>query len=328
MSERILGAVPGLALVAVGAVCAWLLSEVFDSVSQLVVAMALGIALANLLSIDRRMAPGTRVASRPILKAGVVLLGFQLSWSQLADIGAPTLLLVCAIVAVTFVGTQCAARWLGLSEGLGLLVASGFSICGASAIAAVEGVTDANEEDVAYSITLVTLCGSVAVFVLPLIGRSLGLGSSQYGTWVGASVHDVGQVVAAATSGGHRAVAIAVVVKLVRVLLLGPLLAVIAYRGIPGDLPSKGRLARLKPPLFVMGFLAATAVRSSGQIPEGMLGAIQNVQVACLTMALFALGLGVDLRRLRQVGLRPVLLGGISWAMIAIFSLAGIQLFI
>ena len=117
-----------------------------------------------------------------------------------------------------------------MSDDLSLLVATGFSICGVSAIAAANGVIDADEDEVAFSVALVTLCGTLAIVTLPPLHGALGLDDEQFGAWVGASVHDVAQVVATSSTAGSVALATAIVVKLTRVMLLAPLIAGIALR--------------------------------------------------------------------------------------------------
>ncbi|MGH9024480.1 MAG: YeiH family protein [Acidimicrobiia bacterium] len=159
---------------------------------------------------------------------GIVLLGFQLGVQEVAGLGAAGLTFVLTVVAATFFGTRWLGARLGVIRPLSLLVASGFLICGASAISAVAGVVEADEDDVACSIALVTLCGSLAIGLLPLLAGPLGLHGRGVGTWVGASVHDVAQVVAAASLDGQIAVQVAVVVKLSRVILLAPLVAALS----------------------------------------------------------------------------------------------------
>jgi len=203
-----------------------------------------------------------------------------------------------------------------------LLVATGFSICGVSAIAAARDVSDADEEEVAYAIALVTLCGTLAIVLLPTLGEVLGLDDRGYGIWVGASVHDVAQVVATSSAVGGVAVTTAIVVKLTRVLLLGPLVAWIAW--------SQGRKAgyargRLAPPLFVLAFLGAAMLRSGDLVPTGLLPVIDGAKVALLALALFAVGARVEFRRLLAVGTRPLVLGFCSWAIVAAVAYLGVR---
>lgn len=328
-----LDAMPGLAVVSVAVVVALGVHALVDSVSPLVVAVALGAVVANTVGVSAVVRPGVQLAAKRLLRIGVVLLGFQLSLGQLRSLGAPGLGVVAATVAATFFGTRWAGRRLGLSDSMSLLVATGFSICGASAIAAVEGIADAEDEEVAFAVALVTLCGSLAIVVLPLVGPRVGLHGVAYGNWVGASVHDIGQVVAAATPQGPAAVQTAVIVKLTRVVLLAPLVAglTLAKRRRATSAPRShaGRVVAGRPapvPLFVVGFLGAIVVRTTGVVPGAALGAIKSTQTVLLAAALFGLGCGVQIARLRRVGGRPLLLGLISWILVGGVAFAGTHL--
>jgi uncharacterized integral membrane protein (TIGR00698 family) len=204
---------PGLALLVLIAAGATALSWLVPVISPLVAALALGAVVVNVVPIPDHLAPGIAFGGRSLLRLGIVLLGFRLAIGDVARLGLPGLGVVAVVVAGTFFGTQWLGRRLGLSEDLGLLVATGYSICGASAIAAMDGVVHADEEETAYAITLVTLCGTLSIFVLPLIAHAVGMPAGDFGTWVGGSVHDVGQVVATASQEGPRAVAAATVVN-------------------------------------------------------------------------------------------------------------------
>ena len=320
---------PGLGVTAVAVAAAMIVHNAIGAISPLVIAVALGAVVSNTVGVSDRIQPGVNLAARRLLRAGVVLLGFQLSLSELRALGLPGLGVVATTVAATFIGTRWAGRKLGLSNAMSLLVATGFSICGASAIAAVEGVADADDDDVVVSIALVTLFGTVAIFVLPAIGNLVGLHGIAYGNWVGASVHDIGQVVAAASPGGSTAVKAAVIVKLTRVVLLAPLVAGLSIarnRRTEGSPATMGYRGPPIVPLFVGGFLAAIAVRTTGIMPTRALDTVTVAQTVLLAAALFGLGCGVNFARLRNVGGRPLLLGIISWALVAGVAYAGTQL--
>lgn len=327
--HALLQVAPGLGLAAVAVGIGLAVHMVLDGVSPLVIAVALGAVVANTVGIGAAVQPGVRFAAKRLLRVGVVLLGFQLSLGQLGSLGAPGLGVVAATVAATFFGTRWIGRRLGLSDGLTLLVATGYSICGASAIAAVEGIAGADEEEVAFSIALVTMCGTLAIFVLPVVGDLLGLHGAIYGNWVGASVHDIGQVVAAATPAGEHAVKAAVVVKLTRVVLLAPLVASLSLarrrrRAVAPATRGGRSMQRRVPivPLFVIGFLAAIAIRTTATLSSRALADIKLAQTALLGAALFGLGCGVDIGRLRRVGGKPLVLGLISWLLVAGVALA------
>jgi uncharacterized integral membrane protein (TIGR00698 family) len=245
----------------------------------------------------------------------VVLLGMQLSVGQVFGLGIGTVVAVVITVLTAFGGTLALGRLLGVSRGLALMVATGFSICGASAIAAMDSVADADREDVATGVTLVTLYGSAAIALIPFIGRELGLGDEQLGAWAGLSVHEVAQVVAAASPAGAAAVAVAVVVKLTRVVMLAPMVA-----GVSLVRRSRATTAGKRPPivpLFVLGFLAMMVVRSSGVVPAGGVAAVQAVTTLLFAAALFGLGCGVRVRALLRTGRRGLALGALSTVLVA-----------
>ena len=327
---------PGLAIAASIAAVAFVVEYLIKNntagvISPLVIAVVLGALTSNLGWLPENCRVGLGFAARNLLRLGIVLLGLQLSFSQVRELGAPGLALVIVVVAATFVGTQWLGKKMGLSPGLSLLVATGFSICGASAIAAMRPVSDADDDDMAYAIALATICGTLAIFLLPVIGELIGFSGAQFGSWVGASVHDVAQTVATAASGNDDAQDAAIVVKLTRVMLLAPLVAAVSFtrrqklnRTIATD--SKTQKAKLPPivPLFVVGFIAAISINSSFNLPSEFLSNVKWLEKSLLACALVGLGAGVDARKLRRVGSRPLALGLISWMLIATLSALGV----
>lgn len=327
---------PGLAIAASIAAVAFVVEYLIKSntagvVSPLVIAVVLGALISNLGLLPDECRIGLGFAARNLLRLGIVLLGLQLSFSQVRELGAPGLVLVIVVVTATFTGTQWLGKKMGLSPGVSLLVATGFSICGASAIAAMRPVSDADDDDMAYAVALVTICGTLAIFLLPAIGEIIGFSGAQFGAWVGASVHDVAQTVATAASGNDDAQDAAIVVKLTRVMLLAPLVAAVSFTrrrklshtNITG---SKTQKAKLPPivPLFIVGFIAAISINSSFNLPSEFLSNVKWLEKSLLACALVGLGAGVDARKLRRVGTRPLALGLISWILIATLSAIGV----
>jgi uncharacterized integral membrane protein (TIGR00698 family) len=309
---------PALVVLAVGAGAAYGVHRAVPAVPALPLALGFGLLVANVTASRGAVPAGTSVAASTLLRTGVVLLGFQVAAGDVWDLGLERLAIVVGVVLVTFGGTRWLGARLGVSSPLSLLTAMGFAICGASAIAALRGVVDADDEEVTAAIGLVTLCGSLAIVVLPLLQGPLDLGDQAFGVWTGASVHDVGQVVATASTAGSAALSAAVVVKLTRVLCLAPLVAAVSL--------SAGRRAALPVPLFVLGFVTAIALRTSGIVPDGALDVLHSLQTAALTAALFGIGASTPLGQLRRLGLRPVLLGLLAWLLVAGVAYAGVRL--
>jgi uncharacterized integral membrane protein (TIGR00698 family) len=323
---------PGLVVTGLGVALALLAHRLFSQVGVLTWAVVLGAAAANLNLLPGTTRPGLRLATRRLLRVGVALLGFSLPVAAILALGLPMI----GLVVVTLITTLLATTWLGTRMGLGrprsLLIGTGFAICGASAIAAMEENAEADEDDVAMAIAMVTLCGTVAMIVLPLLQRPLGLSDAQLGAWAGAGVHEVGQVVAAASPAGAAAVSVAIVVKLTRVLLLAPLVAgVSAQRRRRGraagiDAGTDGGTTRMPPlvPPFVLAFLACVTLRSVGVVTESALGPLAQIQTIALGAALFGMGTAVHLRSLVRGSGPVLLLSTVSTLVVGGISLGGV----
>lgn len=318
---------PGLALVIVGLVAATAVNAAFSPISRLVAAVVIGTALGNLGLATPATRPGLTFAAKRLMRVGVVLLGLRLSVGQITDLGFATLSVVVVTVFATFFGAQALGRRMGLSKGFSLLVGTGFSICGLSAIAAVEDASGSSEEEVATAMGLVTLFGTVAIFAIPFAGGVLGLTDQQLGTWVGASVHDTAQVVAAASTGGAAVLSVAIAVKLTRILLLAPVVAgvnIARARAVDdADVDLDAKRPSPMPP-FVAGFIACVLLRTSGVLGDEILDTAKTIEGLMLTAAMVGLGAAVDIGRIRTLGPRPLVLGLVSWVGVAAVSLSAV----
>jgi uncharacterized integral membrane protein (TIGR00698 family) len=319
-------ALPGVGLVAVGIALSYAVNLAVPAVSTLTVAVVIGVVVNHLPFLPATVRPGLTWATRMLLRGGVVLLGLQLAVPQLLRLGGGTVLAVVVTVLTGFLGTLGIGRLLRVPRGLALLVATGFSICGASAIAAMEGVTDRRDEDVATGIALVTLYGGLAIGLVPTVGGWLWLHGVGLGTWAGLSVHEVAQVVAAATPAGPAAVAAAVVVKLSRVVLLAPMVAAVGLAERRRRPVGGGRRPPVVP-LFVVGFLVMIAVRSTGVLPAGLLGVTGTATTLLLAGALFGLGTTVRIPTLVRTGPKALLLGLASTVLVATVAFTAMRLF-
>jgi len=316
---------PGiLAAVAVAALCL-AVTAVLPAFPVLLAAIGAGLAARVLHLVRPALEPGLAWTSRHVLRAGVVLLGLQISAAEVLSLGAAEL----AVLGVTVAATFCATRWLGprlgVGRGLSLLVATGSSICGAAAVAAMSPVADADEDDVATAVAMVTLYGSIAILVVPLIAAAAGLDDRTTGLWAGMSVHEVAQVVAAASAVSAAALAVAVVAKLARVVLLAPLVAVVGLRRRRRGAAQSGARPPVAP-LFVVGFLLAVAVRSSGLAPDAVTSMARVATTLALGAAMVALGSQVHVGRLVRGGGRALALGAVATAVAMSVSLGGLLL--
>ncbi len=322
---------PGLATAAVALAAAFLVHRFVPVLPFMTLAVVLGVLAANLPATGvwtaGRARPGLDFAGKHLMRGGIVLLGLKVSVMDVLGLGWLALVLIAAVVAAGFGGTYLISRLFRLPPVTSLLVATGFSICGASAIGAMAAVRRIRHVDTVLPVALVTLCGTLAIGVMPLLVQPLQLSASVFGAWTGASVHDVGQVVATAQTAGTAALGIAVVVKLTRVLLLAPVAAIagahqrLAARNSP---ETDGGDVKLPPvvPLFVLGFVAMVGLRSTGWLPAGWLEGGAALQDILLGAALFGLGSAVRIRLLLHTG-GPALLAALaSWLLIALLGLA------
>jgi len=286
-TATILAMLPGLAAAFAAVLVAGMVHLAVPAVPLLTAAVLLGIIVGQVPHfappLDRALRPGIRFSTKTLMRMGIVLLGLKLSLLDIAGLGVVAILAIVALVVVTFFGTWGLGVLLRLPGSQPLLVAAGFSICGASAIGAMSSATRSKPEEQATPVALVTLCGTLAIALLPALRGPLGLSNAEFGHWVGASVHDVGQVVATAQTAGSAALAIAVVVKLTRVLMLAPMVTTaslllrhreaVAARaasapGIAADaLGNPAASAALRPPAPSSATSAASAASSD---PDGV----------------------------------------------------------
>jgi uncharacterized integral membrane protein (TIGR00698 family) len=313
---------PGLALCTAATAAAMGINAVLPTVSPLLIAIVLGAVVANVVDLPQRVRPGLTFSAKRLLRVGIALLGLQLLLADVLGLGWKVIVVVVAVVALGISGTMFLGGLLGLTWTQRVLIACGFSICGAAAVAAVDGVVDAKEEEVLTAVALVVIFGTLMIPAVPLLSQLLGLSDEVAGVWAGGSIHEVAQVVAAGGVIGGAALGVAAVTKLARVLMLAPVIAIL---GVRRRMTETGADAHRPPlvPLFVAAFLVCVAVRATGLVPAVVLDVASVVQTALLTAAMFALGAGVHVATIRKVGARPFVLAAVSTVWVASIALVG-----
>lgn len=304
-------------LFAAGAALA--VSQAVPLLGPLLVAMAMGVVVANTPRLGSAVTRDAATWNRRMLRAGVVLLGLKISVSDLVGLGGGGIVVVVLTVTTTFALTEVAGWALKVPRPLATLIAAGFAICGAAAIAALGSSIRAKAQDVALAVALVTIFGTAMIAIVPALAQPFGLTDEQSAVWAGASIHEVAQVIAAASliPGEAAMLAVAITVKLGRVTLLAPTHAV-ATRLCQEELGGRATVV----PLFLVGFAACVALRSSGVLSATMLDAASALTTVLLSAAMFGLGTGIVARNLWPVQLRAVVLAGVSTAVAAGASLA------
>ena len=291
------------------------------------VAMLLGLIVVNLTRATEGVMPGIRFAVKYVLGLGIVLLGLRLNLQSIAVIGGEAF----GLVLIT-IGTSCAfailiGRRLGVSPRVALLIGIGTSVCGASAIAAAAPVVKADDKEVSFAIATITVFGSLAVFFYPLIGHAMDLDVLSFGLWSGTAVPDTAQTIASGAVYSTVARDVATVVKLVRNVLIIPLLLLVAWgwnrRGDEAGVSAETtkRSLRRAFPIFLVGFLALALVRTARLVDPERLADIDTVTRACFVVALAGFGLQTRLGQIRAVGPKPFLLGFATFTLLGAGSL-------
>ncbi|ORA26040.1 YeiH family protein [Mycobacterium aquaticum] len=327
--RRIIKALPGAALALGVAAVATVVGKAIPVLGGPVAAVLIGVFLASWLRPAKRwptVPHGLRLTGGLALQTAVVLLGTQISLQQAWQVGGSALPVMCATLAAAFGCAWLLGRWLGIDHDLRTLIGVGTAICGASAIAAVTPVLKPKPSAVAYALSTIFLFNIAAVLTFPVLGHLLGLGQHTFGVFAGTAVNDTSSVVAAAAVYGDQAAHTAVVVKLTRSLAIIPVVMVVgalaARRGgVAGSSAHRPKVWKLVP-WFLIGFVALAALNSVWPLPSMIRVPGAELAGLLITWALAAIGLSTDLSALRRTGLKPVLLGGMLWIVVAGTSLA------
>jgi uncharacterized integral membrane protein (TIGR00698 family) len=295
----------------------------------LVIAILIGVAVRIVWAPGPLWTPGISFSAKTLLEIAVVLLGASLSAATVWALGPILLIGIASIVAVAIASSYAICRSLGLPTRMAILIACGNSICGNSAIAAVAPIIGAKPDEIASSIAFTAVLGVIVVLTLPLFVPLLSLSLTQYGVLAGLTVYAVPQVLAATLPIGALSNQVGTIVKLVRVLMLGPVVLALSLAAGRRREPASGR--RWPPfrelvPWFIIGFLILALLRSLGFIPQDLVRPLRTIAAVLTTIAMAALGLGVDLRTIAKAGPRVTAAVTISLIVLGLISFALIRL--
>lgn len=290
--------------------------------SPMILAVMIGMIFSNIIGNPAKTRAGIAFSQRSLLRFAIVLLGFQLTTGQVLSIGGPGLAIVALTLVATFLFTLTLGRFIGVDRDLTRLIAAGTSICGASAIVAANAVTRARDEDVAYAVASITLFGTVAMLLFPVLAPVLHLDQHAFGLWAGAAIHEVAQVIGASFQNGPESGEVGTIAKLARVAMLAPMLLAFGFVVRRG----KSQPSSTSFPWFVVAFIAVAALNSVVDIPAGIRSAIGVATTLLLSVGLAALGLQADISEIRSRGLRPLILALSAFLFIASFSLLLVKL--
>jgi uncharacterized integral membrane protein (TIGR00698 family) len=319
--------IPGIAITFLIAVPAWYLGTKIPLIGGPVFGMLLGIIASICKLLPASCRAGIQFTGKYFLQLSVILLGFEMNLFHVLAIGSQSLAIMLFTISAAFGAAWTIGRGLNLSGNTAILIGVGTAICGGSAIAATAPAIAAKEREVAYSLSTIFLFNIAAVFIFPVLGHYLKMSDLGFGLWAGTAINDTSSVVAASYSYSEAAGNFATIVKLTRTLMIIPItiiLAIITAKKTAAD--SEFNLAKTFP-WFIVGFLAASLVSTSGVFSEELCAALAHTGKFLIIAAMTAVGLSIDLRQMASNGIRPVLLGLTCWASVALVSL-GVQYYL
>ena len=327
--DAVTATLPGLALTGAIAAGAFALRRLpgIGIFSPLILATVIGMLVHNLLGTPAIAKAGVTFSLKRVLRLGIILLGFQLMLSQVVAVGVTGIAIILVTLVATFLFTKVMGRVIGVDAKLAELIGAGTSICGASAVIATNTVTEGSDADVAYAVACVTVFGSMAMLLYPLLPGLLHLSPRDFGLWSGASIHEIAQVVAASFQDGQLAGQFGTVAKLTRVMMLAPLVIGLGFFAARKARGQTGERTAPPMPWFVLGFIAVMLLNSVITVAPPEKVQIVNLTNFLLSMALAAMGLATDFAKLKREGLKPLALAACAWIFIAGFSLALVKLF-
>jgi uncharacterized integral membrane protein (TIGR00698 family) len=320
---------PGVVIALGIAIVARIAAGYTQPIPDVVLALFAGLALNNTTKLSGTARPGTRFVLHYVLRTAIILLGAGLTFAGILSLGAMTLVLILVCVAVAMTLGTGLAKLTGASGTVGILIGAGTAICGASAILAVGPLIAATDAEIAYAVTTIFTFNIVALLVYPILGHALGLDQISFGSWVGTAVNDTSVVVATGYVYGQTAGATATVVKLTRTLLLIPLAFAVARLAATGrDLPvERSRKSILRSsPWFILGFAGMALLNSLHVLPPALASGLVQTAAFLIVVVLAAVGLNVDLSKIRTMGFRPLAAGFALATVMAVLSLGLIHL--
>lgn len=318
----------GIILALIIAIPAWILGNAFPIIGSPV----LGILFGMILAFWKRPSyfnTGVTFTAKKLLQYSIILMGFGMNLFNVFKVGKQTILLMLFTLTAAFITAYIAGKLLKINEKTAALIGVGSSICGGSAIAATAPVINANEQEVAHSISTIFLFNAIAAFLFPFLGHLFSMSNQCFGLWAGTAVNDTSSVVAAGYSYSNAAGNLAVIVKLTRTLAIVPItLALAIYTSKKESKDKKGSYSISKIfPWFVLGFVAASVINTFIPIPAVITKFLSEAGKFVIVMAMVSVGLNTNIVELVKNGVRPIVLGFTCWVVLALTSL-GVQHFI
>lgn len=285
------------------------------SFSPMIIGIILGMLYANSLrnNLPDTWVPGIQFCSKRVLRIGIILYGFRLTFQDIVNVGVSGIVIDAIVVAVTILGGIGIGRLLKMDRDTALLTSVGSGICGAAAVLGAESTIRTQPYKTAVSVATVVIFGTLSMFLYPIAYRSglLDLTPQEMGIYSGATLHEVAHAVGAGNAMGGEIANVAIIVKMIRVMLLVPVLLILGFwvaRRKNADSVSDGKKGKVNIPWFAVGFLLVIGFNSFDLLPSGLVDTINYIDTFLLTMAMAALGAETSIDKFKKAGAKPFVL--------------------
>lgn len=319
--------VRGIMMTLVIAMVATILGSEFPVIGGAIFAIIIGIIINNIILIPKKYEAGIKYSSKKILHYSIIVLGFTLSFQSIGAIGWKSLPIIIITLLAAFITVFLLTKIFKINEHLSILIGVGTAICGGSAIAATSPVIKAKESEVAFAISTIFLFNLIAVFVFPPLGHVLNMGQTAFGYFGGTAINDTSSVIAATSNYGNTALETGAVVKLTRTLMIIPVVLFFTYRTIRKEKAKQTDTSIAKIfPWFIVWFIVASLISTVFNFSPTVIHVFQQISLFLITMAMAGIGLSVDFKQFKQAGMKPVMLGLVTWIVVIISSLITMKL--
>lgn len=319
--------VRGIIMTLVIAMVATILGSKFPVIGSAIFAIIIGIIINNIFWIAPKYRAGIQFSSKKILHYSIIVLGFSLSFQSIGSVGWKSLPIIVVTLFAAFFTVFLFMKLFKINENLGILIGVGTSICGGSAIAATSPVIKAKESEVAFAITTIFLFNIIAVFIFPPLGHIFQMNQVTFGYFGGTAINDTSSVIAATSSYGDQALATGAIVKLTRTLMIIPVVLYFTYRTIKKEKEQHTNVVIKNIfPWFILWFVIASIISTVCHFPSQLIQIFQQLSVFLITMAMAGIGLTVNLKQFKSAGIKPILLGLITWLIVIITSIITMKL--
>ena len=290
------------------------------SFSPMIVGIILGMLYANSLrnNLPETWVPGIQFCSKRILRIGIILYGFRLTFQDVLAVGLPAIFIDTIIVTTTILGGILIGRMLKMDRGIALLTSIGSGICGAAAILGAESTIQTKPYKTAVAVSTVVIFGTISMFIYPILyhNGTFVLSANEMGIFTGATLHEVAHTVGAGNAMGKEISDAAIIVKMIRVMMLVPVLLITSFMVSQPAIKAgeqNGSMKKVSIPWFAIGFLAVIGFNSFDLLPQSLTAFINNVDTFLLTMAMTALGAETSIDKFRKAGAKPFVLASILY---------------